>query len=437
MDIRSMRLVLAVIGLVAGPCLANAQPSSGAEAVTVDDQAKDGGTDRDKDGHNDEDQDLLAFVREMKVGIGLDTYYEWNFNRPIGRVNLLRAYDVTSNSFSLNQASLILEHPVDVDAGRRFGGRLDLQYGQATETLQGSLANEPRPQAYRPIFQAYGTYVFPVADGLTVDFGKWASAIGYENNYTKDQINYSRSFWFDYLPFYHMGARVNFKMNDAVALNYWITNGTQQTEAFNNYKDQMFGAVVQPRKTVSWTINYYLGQEHPDVTAVQNPATTSPPTQPGLSVTPIDPAPDGRLHIFDTYLSWQVRPDTTVGIEADYVISRMWENDAPGRSAAPSKVSGGALYIRRQLTPTVAVAGRVEYLRDRDGLFSGTSQSLKEATLTYEYRLEKGLVFRGEWRGDFSNVPFFLTRTFGEVQNDQPTLTAGLIWWWGNKQGTW
>jgi hypothetical protein len=34
-------------------------------------------------------------------------------------------------------------------------------------------------------------------------------------------------------------------------------------------------------------------------------------------------------------------------------------------------------------------------------------------------------------------VPFFLTRTFGEVQNDQPTLTAGLIWWWGNKQGTW
>jgi hypothetical protein len=194
---------------------------------------------------------------------------------------------------------------------------------------------------------------------------------------------------------------------------------------------------VQPRKTVSWSINYYLGQEHPDVTSVQNPGTTSPPTQPGLSVTPIDPAPDGRLHIFDTYLSWQVRPDTTVGLEADYVISRLWENDAPGQSAAPSKVSGGALYLRRQLTPAVALAGRVEYLRDRDGLFSGTSQTLKEATLTYEYRLEKGLVFRGEWRRDFSDVPFFLTRTLGMLQNDQPTLTAGVIWWWGNKQGTW
>lgn len=33
------------------------------------------------------------------------------------------------------------------------------QYGQATETLQGSLANDPRPWVYRNIFQAYGTSI--------------------------------------------------------------------------------------------------------------------------------------------------------------------------------------------------------------------------------------------------------------------------------------
>jgi predicted porin len=389
---------------------------------------------------DDDDQNggLIDFVRDMKIGVGLDTYYGWNFNRPIGRVNLLRAYDVTSNSFSLNQVSLILERPVDLDAGRRFGARLDLQYGQATETLQGSLANEPRPQVYRPIFQAYGTYVFPVAAGFTVDFGKWASAIGYENNYTKDQINYSRSFWFNFLPFYHMGARVNMKFNDAISANYWITNGTQQTEAFNNFKDQMFGVFLQRHdKSVSLTFNYYLGQEHPDVQPIQTIGVPSPGTQPGISVTPVDPAPDGRLHIYDTYLSWQASPKMLFGFEADYIVSRLWEHDAPGQSAKPSHVSGGAGYARRQVTPGTSIAVRAEYLRDRDALFSGGAQSLKETTVTYEYRIEKGVLVRVEWRGDFSDRPFFLTDTVGRLKSDQQTLTAGLIWWWGNKTGTW
>src|SRR5579863_6895869 len=93
-----------------------------------------------------DDRKNLDFLRETTINLGLDTYYGYNFNNPIGRVNLLRAYDVLSNEFSLNQASLILEHASDVDAGRRWGGRLDLQFGQATDTSQGNPSNEPRPQ---------------------------------------------------------------------------------------------------------------------------------------------------------------------------------------------------------------------------------------------------------------------------------------------------
>ena len=119
---------------------------------------------------------------------------------------LLRAYDVTGNTFALNQAALVLENAPKPEDGKRWGARLDLQWGQATQTLQGNPANEPRPDIYRALFQAYGTYVAPVGRGLTIDFGKWASSLGMENNYTKDQMNYSRSYWFDYLPFYHMGV---------------------------------------------------------------------------------------------------------------------------------------------------------------------------------------------------------------------------------------
>src|SRR6516164_5789542 len=96
------------------------------------------------------------------LNVGVDGYYGYNFNNPIGRTNLLRAYDVSSNAFSLNQASVILENAPDVEAGRRFGARLDLQFGQATATLQGNPVNEPRPAIYRNVFQAYGTYILPL-----------------------------------------------------------------------------------------------------------------------------------------------------------------------------------------------------------------------------------------------------------------------------------
>ena len=61
-----------------------------------------------------------------------DGYYEYNFNHPYDRVNLLRAYDVSSNSFSINQAAAIFDLEPDLTAHRRYGFRLDLQYGQAT-----------------------------------------------------------------------------------------------------------------------------------------------------------------------------------------------------------------------------------------------------------------------------------------------------------------
>jgi Putative beta-barrel porin-2, OmpL-like. bbp2 len=380
---------------------------------------------------------LASLVHDVVYGGGLDMYYGFNFNRPVGRVNLLRAYDVTSNNFSLNQASLLTESAPDPAAGRRFGGRFDLQFGQATETLQGSLASEPRPWVYRNIFQAYGTYVFPLGSGLTVDLGKWASSIGLESNYTKDQANYSRSYWFDFLPFYHMGVRATYRFNDTVAANYWVTNGTQQTEAFNNYKDQLFGAVLNPWKSVTWTTNFYMGQEHPDVQPVVSPGEPTPGSQPGLSIVPIVPAMDGRLHIFDSYATWQARPSTSFSLEGDYVVSRAWNEPGPGRSTTPSHVYGGAVYGRQQVAAKTAVAVRAEYLRDDGGLFSGVTQSLKEVTATYEYKVAEGFLMRAEWRRDFSNVPFFLTSDAGVLEPAQTTATFGAVWWWGSKRGVW
>ncbi len=339
----------------------------------------------------------------VDVNFLIDGYYSYNFNQPSDRVNVLRAYDVLSNNFSLNQAVAMLESSPDPDHGRRFGGRLDLQFGQAAEALQGSPLNEPRPRVYRHIFQAYGTYVAPLGKGLTVDFGKWASSLGIESNYTKDDMNYSRSYWFNFLPFYHMGFRIAYNFNDRVSTAFWLVNGANETEDFNAQKSQNFSVTAKPVKSVSWTTNYYTGVE--------------------------PPFPDRRLNIFDTYASWDVTRKLSLAGEGDYV-----RRSIPDSSL---HVSGGAGYMQYRFTDHFSLAGRGEVLNDSGGLFSGAVQTLKEATITGSYLVGNGFLIRGEWRRDFSNVPFFPGRAPELFHTHQTTATLGLTWWFGSRTGAW
>jgi hypothetical protein len=378
-----------------------------------------------------EDRDVLDFLRDTTFNVTLDGYYGYNFNKPIGRINLLRAYDVQSNSFSLNQATIVIERAPNVEAGRRFGARLDLMYGQATETVQGNAANEPRPQTYRPVWQVFGTYVAPVGKGLTLDFGKFASSLGYETNYNKDDYNYSRSYYFSFLPFYHFGLRAKYPINDKVTVMYHLMNGIQQAEDFNGFKSQHVALILTPVKRLSWQVNYYVGQEQRDLVPELNPGIPSLPTQPGLSTNIIRPVPNGRLHILDTYATWNVTDKLILTAESDYVVNRVQD------ISAPVHVSGGVAYARYQFTPRFALAGRAEYLSDRGGLFSGTTQALKETTLTSEFKVVDGFILRAEWRRDFSNQPFFLTETTGLLKKEQNTATLGMIWWFGRKEGAW
>ena len=85
----------------------------------------------------------------------------------------------------------------------------------------------------------------------------------------------------------------------------------------------------------------------------------------------------------------------------------------------------------------MALGGRFEYFNDRNGLYSGTAQALKELTGTYEYKFGDGFLTRLEYRRDWSNVPFFLTNKPGVLSSSQPTLTVGMVWWYGGKEGPW
>jgi hypothetical protein len=361
----------------------------------------------------DKKPDPSAFADSgIKFGATFEGYYEYNWNRPPDRTLLLRAYDTRSNTFGIQQAALVLDAAPDLQAGRRYGARLDLQFGQATETVQGSPANEPRPDVYRHVWQAYGTYVVPVGPGgLQMDFGKFASMLGYETNYAKDNQAFSRAYLFNSLPFYHMGLRLTLPVNDKVSLLYMLTNGVQQTEEFNDFKSSHVAAILKPVPTVTWTVNYYFGQEQPDG------------GKPG--------GPDGYFRVFDTYATVTPIPALSVGVDTNYVTNAVTRGDTPLSQQAVG------LYARYQATRVLAAGIRYERLRD-EGLFGGIDQVLQEATLTGEAKLAEGFILRVEFRGDWSNERYFPgPGGEGDLRRHQNTALVGGIWVIGNKAGPW
>jgi hypothetical protein len=350
--------------------------------------------------------------RNIKLGATFEGYYQYNWNRPPDRVLQLRAYDTRSNTFGIQQAAFVVDAAPDVAAGRRYGLRLDLQFGQATNTVQGSPANEPRPDVYRHIWQAYGTYVLPVgAGGLQADLGKFGSMLGYETNYAKDNQAFSRAYLFNFLPFYHSGLRLTLPVNEKVSLLYMLTNGIQQTEEFNDFKSNHVAAIVKPVASVTWTVNYYFGQEQSDN------------GEPG--------GPDGFFRVFDTYVSFAPTAALSFGLDINHVTNEV-------TSADPSlSLQGLALYGRYRLTSPFAIGVRYERLDD-EGLFGGIDQLLQEATITAEHKLSAQFILRGEFRCDRSNMPFFRGRLGSDdLRQHQNTLLVGGIWVVGNKTGVW
>ena len=367
------------------------------------------------------------------VNLLMDGYYEYNSNAPVGRVNVLRPFDPTSNNFTLNQGALIVERAPDPAQGRRFGARLDLMFGQTTESLAGNPSNEPRFIPYLNIFQAYGTYVFPLGKGLNVDFGRFASSLGFEGSYTKDQINYTRSLLFNALPFYHVGFRTSYPIAPSTTFTWLVVNGINQMEDLNGFKSNHFMLTTALGKKVNWTGSYYSGKESRDLAQPPFVSNLPPPipTQPFLSTDKVTPTPNGRTHIADTYLTWTATPELSLAAEADYIVSRLYSN------SAPAHVTGAAGYLKYQIAPFFYVAGRFEYVSDRGGYLSGATQALKEGTLTMVYEPVAGFQMRWEYRRDYSNQPFALTSGPGLLKKEQNTALMGLLWWFGGKRGSW
>ncbi len=127
----------------------------------------------------------------------VDVYYSWNFNNPSNRTNQLRNFDVYENQLGLNLAQLTSkEQPQPV------GFHLALGFGTANDIVQGLLNPltgqvSPMTSTLDLVEQAYLSAIIPIGSGLTVNVGKFATLMGYEDIETNRNWNYSRSLLFE------------------------------------------------------------------------------------------------------------------------------------------------------------------------------------------------------------------------------------------------
>src|SRR5438094_2453136 len=300
----------------------------------------------------------------------VDTYYSYNFNKPPGDTQL-RNFDTKHNQLSINLVEVALEQKPTSKS--RLGFRADLDFGPATDIVH---AAEPGGADVFKIFQqGYLSYLAPAGKGLQLDAGKFVTPFGAEVIETKDNWNYSRALLFALaIPYYHVGVRATYNVNDKLTLNGYLVNGWNDAVDNNGGKSIGLSATPKPHPKLTLVGNFMGGPEQKDDTA-------------------------DKRYLWDGVVTFNATPTLSLMANYDYGKDRF--------AGVPVKWQGVAGYARWQATPNWALTPRVEWLDDADGLMTGVSQKVQEVTFTSENKIDGGLLARLEFRRDMAGEPFF------------------------------
>ena len=345
----------------------------------------------------------------------VDGYYSFNANHPASQYNQLYNFDSRANQFSLNMVKLSMAHAADP-----VGFQVDFGFGRAFDIIHASEPN-PTEGILRNIEQAYVSVKPSQLKGLEFDLGQFVTSAGAEVIETQSNWNYSRSLLFSWaIPYYHFGLRTSFPVGKHFTGGVQVVNGWNDTEDNNSGKTiGVTGTFTYTR--FAWTNTYYGGPE--------NPGTNT-----------------GWRHLYDSVLLLTPKGKFNAYLNFDYGQN----TTGSGAAAFTAKWYGLAGALHYQATSKWAITPRLEWFADPQGFATGTGvhQTLKEGTITGEYKMVEGLLARLEYRHDWSNQPFFesgstLITDGGFTPNyfglpgtakSEDTVTLGVVAFFGPKR---
>jgi hypothetical protein len=280
-----------------------------------------------------------------------DISYVYNFaegDAGVGRTNRGRAFDTESNGFTPHAFELVVERPAD-DA-MPIGFRTDLFFGDDAEVFHSTGAGTATDQF--DLQQLYITSRIPLVEGLEVKAGKFVTLLGAEVIESPANWNFSRSYMFTYsIPFTHTGALATYALPEGLgSVTGGVVNGWDVVDDNNKGKTFLGNITITPIEDLSLSSNLVTGPEQgadnrDDRTVISNIATWKP----------ID-----ELTLMANY---------DFGHESGVAPLVGTAGGTAGFDSA--EWTGMALYAKYDLSPTWALAGRLEWFDDKSGVRTG------------------------------------------------------------------
>ncbi len=319
-----------------------------------------------------------------------DGYFTVNFNHPDGAANQLQNFNLNSATPEMSLVKVTVDK-----SDKMFGFHVDAGFGETMRLIHaGDVASQDH-KALRYIEQMYLIAKPNHTHGTEIDFGQFVTSAGAEVIEANSNWNYSRSLLFAWaIPYYHFGLRTSTPITKTWTVGVQVVNAWNTVWGNNDMKNVgITSALTKPKYT--WSVNYYVGPN--------NPGTTS-----------------GKRNLFDTTLLLTPNAKVNFYINGDYGRN----NFAGGGDADWYGIAGAA---QVHLTSKIAISPRVEIFDDAAGFSTGTKQTVKEGTITGEYKYNDHLIGRLEYRHDSSNTAFFDRGAQMAVVDGQNTFTIALM----------
>ena len=336
-------------------------------------------------------QDSTQTAGKLTISGYAELYYGYDFNKPKdnNRPSFVYSHN-RSNEVNLNLGFIKANYTSD-----NIRANLALMAGTYANA---NLAAEPG--VLKNIFEANAGVKVSKTANLWVDAGIFSSHIGFESAISKDCWTLTRNIVSENTPYYESGAKLSYTTTDGkLTLVGLYLNGWQRINRQNGNSQPAGGAQIVWKPTDKITLNYsnYLGTEGGDSVRV-------------------------RRFYNDFYGIFQITKAFGLTAGFDYGI----QQEAKGSSNYYDVLSPVAV-ARYQLADKWAVAGRVEYYQDKNGVIiaTGTPNGFKTTgySLNIDYAPVSNALIRLEGKVYDSKDNIFVNNA-GNFVNTSPTLTA-------------
>lgn len=332
---------------------------------------------------------------KIKVSGYLETYFGYDFNKPADN----------------NRPAFIYSHNRHNEANLNLGfikGSYENGMIRANlAVMAGTYANAnlaAEPGVLKNIFEANAGLKLSKSANLWLDAGIFSSHIGFESAISKDCWVLTRGIASENTPFYESGAKLTYGTNDGKfsAATLYL-NGWQRMARQNGNSQPAGGLQLSWKPTPKITVNYsnYLGTEGADSVRV-------------------------RRFYHNVYGIFQLTDQFGLTVGFDYGTQQKTKG-----SDDKNKVLSPVAIAQYKLSSKWALAGRVEYYEDKNGVFiaTGTPNGFKTTgySLNIDYAPISNAVLRLEGKMCSSKDKIFV-RDQNPVDNNAAVTASIAVW---------